>query len=532
MIRKQIFISVILFLFSILGFLIVHNEQSKNSIEKKLSFAAPESTEVFLVWGLMNKSLPDSIQWPDSSFFKDNMVWTKTTRIDSQFNATLKLSPGTQIYYWKVTTKDKAGNPTEEWDSGGGNDPYYTDYVSFPIFHPGIFIFIAGILPLLYLFCTNRNKKPLNISNQFVIPSYIPQLDALRAIAVLLVIIHHWLPHKSVLNFLPNGRLGVNIFFVLSGFLITSILLKGKKQAEKQQVTTGDLFKTFYIRRTLRIFPIYYLFLLILWFIKDADVRQDGVYYWTYTSNYLFYNQGMFAARTAHLWSLGVEEQFYLFWPWLIVFIRRKFLPYFIGLTAVIGISINYIFLSKGWWIEITTPACLDAFAMGAGLSFLIAYRQDLIKKFQAYYIYFLLISLLLFVLDVYKVSFLPPRTVHSLLGIALIYYCLFKNNNAVANFILNNKWLIRLGKISYGIYLYHLVVPELWENANNWLVTHHADFFFTNSVSPELRTAWIFIQQFILLLIISAVSWTLLEKPVNNLKKAFTLKAKPFPTA
>src|SRR5258706_16450661 len=93
---------------------------------------------------------------------------------------------------------------------------------------------------------------------------YIKQLDSVRAIAVLLVIISHWIPPYYLINKIPNGGLGVDTFFVLSGFLITWILLSNRQKAEQEDILKRSVIKNFYIRRTLRIFPIYYLVLILL----------------------------------------------------------------------------------------------------------------------------------------------------------------------------------------------------------------------------------------------------------------------------
>jgi len=96
----------------------------------------------------------------------------------------------------------------------------------------------------------------------------------------------------------------------------------------------------------------------------------------------------------------------------------------------------------------------------------------------------------------------------------------------------LGNKWLIRMGKISYGIYLYHLVVPELWVNGNEWFAARGIDFLFNSSMPEDLKPAWYFIQQFTLVILVSTISWYLIEKPINNLKNRFTNKPMPIQAA
>src|SRR5437763_15746378 len=120
--------------------------------------------------------------------------------------------------------------------------------------------------------------------------------------------------------------------------------------------------------------------------LRDPELMSIPAPYFTYTSNFLFYAKEYFPARLAHLWSLAVEEQFYLLWPWLMLLVNRRALPYLIAFFIVLGISTNYIIVEKGWWVEILTPACFDAFAIGGFLSFLTIYRADVINAAKRYY--------------------------------------------------------------------------------------------------------------------------------------------------
>lgn len=141
----------------------------------------------------------------------------------------------------------------------------------------------------------------------------IPSLDGLRATAIAIVILSHT-PRLPVGASLPSyigplGALGVRIFFVISGFLITTLLLR-----ELDRTGRVDL-RAFYIRRTFRIFPPYYAFLLLAWIaVATHHVAIENIRFWpawTYTSNFFSTD----AWVIGHSWSLSVEEQFYLFWP-------------------------------------------------------------------------------------------------------------------------------------------------------------------------------------------------------------------------
>ena len=114
------------------------------------------------------------------------------------------------------------------------------------------------------------------------------QLDSLRAISVLLVIIHHWMPWTKI-KALHLGEIGVNTFFVLSGFLITRILMETKNQSETSGVSKTLVFKNFFVRRALRIFPIYYLtiFLLLLFASSTGTgIKENFLYFVTYKSKF------------------------------------------------------------------------------------------------------------------------------------------------------------------------------------------------------------------------------------------------------
>ncbi|MBK8781204.1 MAG: acyltransferase [Anaerolineales bacterium] len=155
----------------------------------------------------------------------------------------------------------------------------------------------------------------------------IPGLDGLRAIAFLMIFGFHT-------DYLPFGWMGVQMFFVISGYLITGILLR-----MKTNLPAGEYFLKFYGRRFFRIFPLYYFYLLLIfavatWFISisykqnmmQAVIDQLGyavLYVYNFYSAYQGFNSSPFLD---HLWSLSVEEQFYIFWPLLIFFVNEKHL--------------------------------------------------------------------------------------------------------------------------------------------------------------------------------------------------------------
>lgn len=146
-------------------------------------------------------------------------------------------------------------------------------------------------------------------------PAYMPHLDGLRAFAVGLVIYSHWMPGHYQFK-LPWGSAGVQLFFVLSGFLITGILLRCRTS-----VARLSALRAFYVRRILRIFPLFYCVLLLAYVLNIEPVRETVFWHLPYLSNFYFFSIGRWDGDISHFWSLAVEEQFYLFWPAIVMFV-------------------------------------------------------------------------------------------------------------------------------------------------------------------------------------------------------------------
>ncbi|MFN3667351.1 MAG: acyltransferase family protein, partial [Sediminibacterium sp.] len=293
---------------------------------------------------------------------------------------------------------------------------------------------------------------------------YIGQLDSIRAIAVIMVIISHWIPK---LNILPWGEIGVDVFFVLSGFLITGILLENKRLQNEGKLSRTSFVINFIVRRTLRIFPIYYLMIFIHFMVSEytgTGLKENFIYYVTYTSNILFFKTGDMSGITSHFWSLAVEEQFYLLWPWMILFIRNENLINVMLIFIGIGVLFPLIVPGRS---DILTPACFSAFAIGAMLAYIKTQEINLQILNSRILNFLTLVSLImLLIYPLLKVSiseYFPIRLLVSVISFRLISYCLYENNISLLNSILNNRVLIFIGKISYGIYIYHTIIPWLW---------------------------------------------------------------------
>lgn len=338
----------------------------------------------------------------------------------------------------------------------------------------------------------------------------INQLDALRSFAAFSVIIHHFLPEFNLGTF-SFGWIGVDVFFVISGYLITAILLE-------QKVFIGNkllIIRNFLIKRILRLFPIYYLFisiLLVLMYAFGMYVwdRGNEIYYYTYTQNILFFKEGMKGIQANHLWSLAVEEQFYLFWPWLVLNISNKNLIR--SLVVIIPITLLFKSFASIANFRMLTVAHFDTLGGGALIALLVKEKSEgfllLINKIKGFLI---LATILLFTLSsFYKVdTFFIPFSVFAL-SMGLVIGCYY-NFTGILGYVLNNIKLQYLGKISYGLYLYHKPIP----------------FFIKIIISKSqipINNLILFVASFLLSIMIAHASYHLIEKPILKFKDKFDL--------
>ncbi len=361
-------------------------------------------------------------------------------------------------------------------------------------------------------------------------------LDTLRAFAVFFVIIEHfgvWFDDTSwsgrVIRgiLIPDGGFGLDLFFVLSGFLITSILFNAKDSAGNDHPLV--IIKNFFVRRALRIFPIYYLLIGVLCLANYPGIKEHIGYYLTYTINLFCFRTHTWTSFS-HTWTLDVEEQFYLLWPWFIIFINERYFKYVAAAAIAIGIVSSYYAMSvEGRIGPLLVFNSLDAFAIGGLYAWA---RRDAVRlgKFEKGLIPFVIASTVFYFgwkialfnnsADQYWLFVL--KTASIIISLWLIIRVVNNRSKWIGKYFLESRFLNFIGRISYGLYLYHYVYINGYCGAVNAFIynrtlpypqlnkivhDHHVDY-------------WI---QVAIMILISALSFKLIEEPLLRLKTRFT---------
>lgn len=365
--------------------------------------------------------------------------------------------------------------------------------------------------------------------------TYFSQLDGIRFLAVGLVLIDHWLAEKNVL---PLGQLGVTMFFVLSGFLITRILIQSKLKDDKTGRSHWFSVKQFIIRRSIRIFPIYFLAIFVLYFLDVPPVRDTLVWCLTYTTNIYIATKQHWMGTIDHLWSLAVEEQYYLIFPYLILFLPTK--NYKIILIGMIFLSVLLrllLFLNGSPWMVqyVLMPTCLDSFGLGGLLAYFFAFQKETFFKEISTAKYLLMSTLLLFSFLFFSRQYqISTNQVHHFGNLVLerligSIFCFFLIAKAVNGYKGLMKWFLEnsivsyFGRISYGLYLYHNFVYNFFHTPQTSLVIRVLHKIQNAIPSITQNTVFELLYFFGITVFIATLSWFLIEKPVNNLKKYFT---------
>ena len=372
----------------------------------------------------------------------------------------------------------------------------------------------------------NSSKSLITLHHQFLEQRQFNSLDGVRCFCILAVLWHHTNP-LNVLPILTRGFLGVDMFFVLSGFLIVTLLLR-------EQSTIGRIsLRKFYARRAIRIFPIYYGMLLFLTLVYGVFKLQSNSassfftalpFYVTYTSNWSVVQ----AAGLGIMWSLATEEQFYLFWPAIERINCKRVVYAVLGVFIILNQLVNFGYLN-GFFdtlygastikLEILnttfTPICL-----GIGLAHLLHRSQSfnlVIRSLGHRHSPIVLLSVLLFVVNFSPIDISGfPRLLIQLLMVLWLGSLVVREDHALQP-LLRFYPIVRIGKISYGMYMYHI-----------WA------FLITTGITRFLYEYWgivlplpLFITGTLTTLLIAEMSYRFYETPFLRLKTGLRWQSK-----
>jgi peptidoglycan/LPS O-acetylase OafA/YrhL len=347
-----------------------------------------------------------------------------------------------------------------------------------------------------------------------------PQLDALRTFAVFAVMIHHFWP-EATLN-LPLGFVGVQLFFVLSGFLITGILWPAREAVQSGRWPAPTVFGRFYARRVLRIFPLFYGTLAVLFVVGISDVRDSWIWHVSYLSNVHFAMLGWFPLHISHLWSLAVEEQFYLVWPFVVVLTPTRFLLPVLTAIAATGPAYRWLggVLDVDWmWTFTPLLANVDGLALGGILAY--AWARDLSLRSRMAWIGAWIGTPLVIGLSTLSMLHISLGMAHAVLEYTIwAAFFVWLVDGAARGFtggagrVLELRPLLYLGQISYGLYVLHPLIIGL----ARWTF-HRLGRPYPN------QPAVMFVILVAATIVVAACSWHLYEKPLNDLKRRFDFR-------
>lgn len=295
---------------------------------------------------------------------------------------------------------------------------------------------------------------------------YAPALDGLRCFAVCSVFFEHF--SATLVHFAEWGQWGVRLFFVLSGFLITRLLLETRVRIEAGRQSFGRALKTFFIRRVFRLWPVYYLCLAAA-YILNLDVTRDTIWWHVLmASNWYVFHSQSWPGIISHFWTLAVEQQFYLFWPFVILFCRKRWLDLVLLAVLTAGPLARETLLFIGGTplnvIYTPLPCCLDFFAVGGGIAWghksgwlarvtTTLRLRLLLVPFLGWLVYGSILK--------YAGYPLPPHwpvydPLIQALGFGATIVYLLHRPDGLASRCLSLSPFVYVGQISYGLYIIH----------------------------------------------------------------------------
>jgi peptidoglycan/LPS O-acetylase OafA/YrhL len=370
--------------------------------------------------------------------------------------------------------------------------------------------------------CTNG--QPMSTRAAALTKGFIQELDGLRGIAILMVMVHRFWPRTGVgvaADVAGAGWIGVDLFFVISGFLIAGILLD----------TKGDpgYFRNFYARRALRIFPLYYLFVIAVFiaFAGNPEFRERAgspLWYLLHLGNV---PEGLLGLAVpywiAPVWSLAIEEQFYLTFPWLVRFLdRRRLTIVLVGmvvLAPMIRLVTMLAFPDHERVQYLFTLCRIDTIAIGCLLAVIIRTVDVERWRTRAKVAALAALPCIVFLaiasrLD--RTSEFDRVFGYSVVavGCAAVVGLVILSRGSRSTTVLRLAPLTYLGKLCFGLYLLHRPADTVVSALGHRLGVHH--------------DLWLLIPKIGVAVVFATISWRVLERPFLHLKKRFATSRHP----
>lgn len=295
--------------------------------------------------------------------------------------------------------------------------------------------------------------------------AYQPQLDGLRGIAILSVLLHHF--EVRLPGLFDWGPIGVRIFFLLSGYLITQSLWRLQADARERGGYWKGLFG-FHARRMARLTPVLYAMVAVACLMGLPEFRNAAAWHLAFLSNFFALHVGDWPDAASHLWSLSVQEQFYLLWPFVILVTPRRALPWLLGILFVGAMGFRAAIMATGasdFYRWVMLPGVIDSFALGALIACgkksgrplpLISGRSGWLAA---------AVALAAYVLARYVRFGLIEGPVSAIIeSLENIFFAWLLLRTAAGwggwmGRLFENPALVYLGKISYGLYIFHVLV-------------------------------------------------------------------------
>ena len=346
---------------------------------------------------------------------------------------------------------------------------------------------------------------------------YQPQIDGLRAVAITGVLLHHFGMH--IPDFLEYGPMSVRLFFALTGYFITLWLWKAEDTARASGVSVWRELPVFHARRLLRIVPPLYLSLAVAAIFGLDFVLRDLPWHVLFASNFYAVHVGYWPTLIAHLWSLSVQEQFYLLWPMVILFTPRRWFLAVLTILVLIAFSFRFycVYTDVNPMIRWTMlPGSLDSFAIGGFVAWLGRGKigTPIMTEPQRWGFGVFAFACLLVARSLRYLpqdsQWVPSIELWEGVFIGWLVAATSQGWRGPLGWFLSLQPLVYIGRLSLGIYLFHVIVEVM---VGPWLIAAGLD-----PVNDNTLRVWAL---WVVSIGVAAVSWHFFEKPLSKFRPA-----------